>query len=131
MCGSSLKNIVFQSYADPPIFDTFHYIIATDHLLISLLVSSEKFLSIGALSRHCCWKDLILVLTINMVSCFPWSHRFPLFIVKPISAKYIAISTHSLPIIFSGKNGGPWMKGASSAPFTSAHISNNHTTAFP
>lgn len=53
-------------------------------------------------------------MAVNIVSCFPGSHKLPSFIFKTISAKYTTWKTRS-SLILLGKNGGPW----------------THTSAFP
>ena len=85
---------------------------------------STSPLALSGQSSHCCLKVLILLLALSIVRCFPWSHRLLSFIVKT-SAKYTVLNIHSLSIILSGKNGGPWITGASWA-----HTSVN-TSAYP
>lgn len=66
----------------------------------------------------------ILSLTPNSVSCFLWSDSLTLFIFQNEAAKYPFLNNRSLSVVFQRPC---TMKRAVS----SAHNSNNHTSAFP
>lgn len=68
--GHVVKNIVFQSYADLPIFDTLHYIIFKQITLADITIGLIRTV-LGELLRHYFLKALILLLAVNIVSLFP------------------------------------------------------------
>lgn len=89
------------------------------------MISSEKSLNLGELSKQCCLQAWILWLAINTISCFSWNHRLHLFSRQYLPKIQLWIPTVCLSIILSGKNGGPWIRMASAV-----HMSNDHTSDF-
>lgn len=68
------------------------------------------------------WK--LLLLATKTVSCFPWSDKFTLPLLKKMTAKYLRLNNQSLSIL-SSKNGVPLKKQLNQ------HATQTMTRAFP